>query len=46
LEHWDEYINSQNFNPPTNIKELFIFENSSDEEFKASIEKVVKAIRG
>ena len=46
LEHWDEYINSQNFNPPTNIKELFIFENSSDEEFKASIDKVVKAIRG
>ncbi len=46
LEHWDEYINSQNFEPPTNIKELFIFENSSDAEFKDSIEKVVKAVRG
>ena len=31
LEHWDEYINSQNFNPPTNIKDLFIFENSSED---------------
>ena len=46
LEHWDEYINSQNFNPPTNIKDLFIFENSSEEEYKESIERVVKAVRG
>ena len=37
LEHWDEYINSQNFNPPTNIKDLFIFENSSEEEYEDSI---------
>ena len=46
LEHWDEYINSQNFNPPTNIKDLFIFENSSEEEYEDSIKKVVKAVRG
>ena len=46
LEHWDEYINSQNFNPPTNTKDLFIFENSSEEEYEDSIKKVVKAVRG
>lgn len=45
LENWDEYISSQNFEPPYNIKELFIFENSSDEEFNESIDRVVKAIR-
>ena len=38
LEHWDEYINSQNFNPPTNIKDLFIFENSSEEEYERDFE--------
>ena len=42
----DRYINSQNFNPPTNIKDLFIFENSSEEEYEDSIKKVVKAVRG
>ena len=35
LEHWDEYI-----------KDLFIFENSSEEEYEDSIKKVVKAVRG
>ena len=28
-------------NAPDNIKELFVFQNNSDEEFKQSIEDVV-----
>ena len=44
LEHWDEYIASCNFNQPNNIKELIVFENSSEEEYntiknKGKIEK-------
>lgn len=45
LQNWDEYISKQNFNPPTNIKELVMFNNSSEEEFQASIEKVVQIVR-
>ena len=46
LEHWDEYIASQNFNKPDNIKELIVFENSSEEEYNESIKRVVKQLRG
>ena len=46
LEHWDEYINSQNFNPPSHIEDLIIFQNSSDEEFVQSIKDTVKILRG
>lgn len=42
LENWDEYISRCNFNRPTDIKELYIFKNSSDEEFKQSINNVVE----
>ena len=45
LEHWDEYVATQNYNPPTNIKELIIFNNSSQEEFEASIKKMVAIFR-
>lgn len=45
LEHWDEYVATQNYNPPTNIKELIIFNNSSQEEFEASIKKMVAFFR-
>ena len=45
LEHWDEYVATQNYNPPTNIKELIIFNNSSQEEFEASIKKRVAIFR-
>lgn len=46
LEHWDEYVASQNYDAPTNIKNLIIFENSSDEEFEQSIKNAVKILRG
>lgn len=45
LEHWDEYVATQNYNPPTNIKELIIFNNSSQEEFEASIKKMVSIFK-
>ena len=46
LANWDEYISTQNFNAPTNIPELFIFDNSTEESYKKSIDEAVKAIRG
>ena len=46
LEHWDEYIAGCNFNQPNNIKELLVFENSSEEEYEESIKRVVKQLRG
>ena len=46
LAHWDEYIATQNFKQPDNIPELFVFNNSSEEEYKKSIDAAVKAIRG
>ena len=46
LEHWDEYIATQNFHRPGNIPELFVFNNSSDEDFKKSLDDAVKYIRG
>lgn len=46
LENWAEYISTQNFKKPENIPELFEFNNSSEEEYKASIDEAVKAIRG
>lgn len=42
LEHWDEYIAKCNFNQPTDIKELYVFKNSSEEEFKQSMKDVVE----
>ena len=46
LENWDEYIATQNFNQPDNIPELFVFNNSTEESYKKSIDEAVKAIRG
>jgi len=46
LANWDKYIATQNFNPPENIPELFVFHNSSEEEYKQSIDDAVRAIRG
>jgi predicted kinase len=45
LEHWDEYIKGRNFNPPAGVKDVFIFENSNEEEFKTSLKKVKKYLR-
>ena len=47
LAHWDEYIAGCNFNIPTTlddpkvIDDLLIFKNSSDEEYKESMERIV-----
>lgn len=45
IEHWDEYVASQNYNKPDNIKDLIVFENSSQEEYEASMQRVPKEIR-
>lgn len=45
LENWDEYIKSQNFSVPDGIKNLFLFDNSSDDSFKKSIKEAVSYIR-
>lgn len=41
LEHWDEYIKSQNFTVPDGIKNLFLFDNSTDVSFKQSMREAV-----
>ncbi|MCR5102973.1 MAG: ATP-binding protein [Eubacterium sp.] len=45
IEHWDEYVATQNYDPPEDIPELFIFKNSSDDEFDESIGQAVDFIR-
>ena len=39
LENWDEYISKQNFSVPEGIKNLFLFDNSTDDSFKKSIDE-------
>ena len=46
LENWDEYVKTQRFDQPTDIPELLVFNNSSDEDYKKSLDAAVKAIRG
>ena len=42
LENWDEYIKKINFTEPDGIKNLFLFNNSSDEAFKKSLDEAVE----
>lgn len=42
IEHWDEYISKQNFTVPEGIKNLFLFDNSSDDSFKKSLDEAVE----
>ena len=42
IEHWDEYISRQNFTVPEGIKNLFLFDNSSDDSFKKSLDEAVE----
>ena len=42
LEHWDEYVKKLDFSVPTGIKNIFLFDNSSDDKFKVSIKEAVK----
>ena len=41
LEHWDEYIQTQDFNKPEGIENLFVFENSDDVSFRQSLKDAV-----
>lgn len=51
LENWDEYISGVNFEIPELLKDptqknsLLIFNNSSDEEFKESMERIVAQLQ-
>ena len=42
LEHWDEYISKQNFTVPEGIKNIFLFDNSTDDSFKNSLGDVTE----
>lgn len=44
LENWDEYISGVDFSRPENIPELVVFDNSSDEGYKAALEKTANYI--
>ncbi len=50
LAHWDEYIAGCNFNIPTTlddpkvIDDLLIFKNSSDDEYRESMERIVSIL--
>ena len=41
LEHWDEYIQTQDFKKPEGIENLFVFEISDDVSFKQSLKDAV-----
>ncbi len=51
IEHWDEYISTRDYSIPSNLDDssivdrLLIFKNSSQEEYQASMESVVKALQ-
>lgn len=45
IENWDEYVKTQDYSAPENLKELIVFKNSNDEEFRASIAEMVKIFR-
>ena len=45
IEHWDEYVATQDYSIPENIPAMFVFKNSSDEEFDESIVQAVDFIR-
>ena len=44
LSNWDEYIATCNFEKPTDIDNLLVFKNSSDEEFKTSLSQIVRIL--
>jgi tRNA uridine 5-carbamoylmethylation protein Kti12 len=50
LEHWDEYIADCDFRIPTSlddpkvVDDLLIFKNSSDQEYKESMERIVNIL--
>ena len=46
IEHWDEYVATQDYTAPKDVPEMFVFENSSEDEFEKSIGKAMNHIRG
>ncbi len=42
LENWDEYVKGLDFSVPDGIKNLFIFNNSSDSSVKESVDKAIE----
>lgn len=46
IEHWDQYVATQDYSVPENIPEMFVFDNSNEAEFDVSMGKAVKVIRG
>ena len=46
IEHWDEYVATQDYTAPVGIPEMFVFENSSEDEFEKSIGKAINHVRG
>lgn len=46
IAHWDEYIRTRDFSIPTNLMgrntDLFIFKNSSEEEFETSMQVLLE----
>lgn len=45
LAHWDEYVATRDYNKPKGIKDLVVFENSSDIEFKNSLHQITYYLR-
>lgn len=45
IQHWEEYVQTQDYSEPVGIPEMFVFNNNSDEEFDESIVKAVDFIR-
>lgn len=45
IEHWDEYVQKLDFSVPDGIKNLFLFDNSTDESFKKSIKDATNYLR-
>lgn len=51
IAHWDEYIKTRDFSIPENLQDtsvvdqFLIFENSSEEEYRDSMKKIIKILQ-
>ena len=45
LEHWDEYVKTVNFNPPTEIEGLFVYKNENDEEAEKRYKDLINVLK-
>ncbi|KZL91961.1 AAA family ATPase [Clostridium magnum] len=44
LQHWEEYIKTENFNAP-DIEDLLIYKNDNEEEEKKSFKEVIEKLK-